>query len=187
MKNAFIIHGAYGNPEENWITWLKQELENIGIATIVPKFPTPEGQNLENWMKAFEPFKKQLNHESIIIGHSIGVAFILRVLESIDVKIKAAFLVAGFLKGIGDAELDAMNETFYGKPFDWKKIRKNCREFVCYSSDNDPFVPLWQGQEVADGVGVEISLVKGAGHFNTKAGYTKFPLLLERIRSLWKE
>lgn len=182
MKNAFVIHGAYGYPQENWLPWLKEELEKIGISTSIPKFPTPEGQNLENWMKVFEPYKKELNSESIIIGHSIGVAFVLNILESIDVKIKAAYLIAGFLQGIGDNEFDKINETFYNKPFNWEKIKKNCKEFVCFSSDNDPYVPLWQGQEVADKLGVKLKLVKGAGHFNAKAGYTKFPLLLENIK-----
>lgn len=41
MANVIIIHGAYGNPEENWFPWLKKELEKLDCRVFVPKFPTP--------------------------------------------------------------------------------------------------------------------------------------------------
>jgi predicted alpha/beta hydrolase family esterase len=46
MANIFIIHGSYGNPDENWFPWLKKELEQEGHKVFVPKFPTPEDQSL---------------------------------------------------------------------------------------------------------------------------------------------
>lgn len=184
MKNAFIIHGAYGSPQENWFPWLKAELENLGYKVIVPQFPTPEGQSLDAWLKVWDGYKDQCDEETIIIGHSIAVAFILRVLERLDHPIKAAFLVAGFVRGLNNDEVDQINESFYDHPFDWEKIKANCQEFACFSSDNDPYVPLEQGEEVANHLGVEVTLVRDAGHFNTTSGYTSFPLLLEKIKPL---
>jgi len=35
---SFIIHGTYGKPEENWFTWLKENLEERGHEVIVPSF-----------------------------------------------------------------------------------------------------------------------------------------------------
>ncbi len=34
-RTAFIIHGSYGNPEENWIPWLKRELQQYNFDVIV--------------------------------------------------------------------------------------------------------------------------------------------------------
>ncbi len=48
MTNVFIIHGAYGHPEENWIPWLKSKLKELGYRVFVSKFPTPENQSLKN-------------------------------------------------------------------------------------------------------------------------------------------
>ena len=71
-----IIHGAYGNPSENWIPWLRESLEKLG-EVIVPEFPTPEGQSLENWRNVFD----SSDENTILIGHSLGPAFILDILE----------------------------------------------------------------------------------------------------------
>ena len=184
MKNAFIIHGAWGTPEENWFPWLKKELEKIGYTVTVPQFPTPEGQNLENWLKVWDQYKDQCNEDTILVGHSIGVAFILNILERLDQPIKAAYLVAGFIRGLNNDEVDEINASFYDHPLDWEKIKKNCKTFVCFNSDNDPYVPLEQGEEVAKNLGVSVTLVPNAGHFNKKAGYTEFPLLIERVKLL---
>ena len=69
--NVIIVHGSFGSPEENWFPWLKEELEKFGVKVLVPKFPTPEGQSLENWLKAFEECRQHLNEETILVGHLV--------------------------------------------------------------------------------------------------------------------
>ncbi|MBU1951513.1 hypothetical protein KJ733_01220 [Patescibacteria group bacterium] len=46
MANIFIFHGVDGHPGENWFPWLKKKLESYGQKVFVPKFPTPENQEL---------------------------------------------------------------------------------------------------------------------------------------------
>ena len=180
---AIIVHGSYGSPEENWFPWLKKELEKRGFEVFVPKFPTPEGQSLQNWLRDFEQYKKHLGPETILIGHSLGSSFILRILES-GGRAKAAFLVAGFTGKLGDRKFDRINRTFTEPEFNWKKIMENCPSFTVFHSDNDPYVPLEKGKELAEKLGTEPVIMEGAGHFNAKAGYTKFPrLLLEILKS----
>ena len=55
-----------------------------------------------------------------------------------------------------------------------------------YHSDNDPYVPLEKGVALANGLGSEVILVEGAGHFNVEAGYTRFERLLEDMAVLWE-
>jgi predicted alpha/beta hydrolase family esterase len=43
-------------------------------------------------------------------------------------------------------------------------------------------VPLEKAKELAKNLDVNVILVKNAGHFNEKAGYTKFYLILEKIK-----
>lgn len=180
MKTAFIIHGAHGNSGENWFPWLKEELEAQGWQVIAPDFPTPEKQSLESWKKEFKKYGKHIGKDSIFIGHSLGAAFALSVIEGAKQPVKAAYFVAGFVSPLGN-EFDALNRTFLEKKFNWEKIRRNCGKFTIFASDNDPYVPLEKGEGLAQKLGAEAILVQGAGHFNEKAGYKKFQLLLENI------
>jgi len=180
VDTAFIIHGAYGSSQENWFPWLNCKLEEKGLKVYAPDFPTPEGHNLNNWMKVFEEYISTLNETSIIIGHSMAPAFILSILEKIDFRIKATFLVAPFV-GKLDLPLDGLNMTFTEKDFDWNKIKQNCERFYIYSSDNDEYVPLSKGKDLSDILNADFNVITNAGHFNQKAGYTSFPRLLEDI------
>jgi len=179
----FIIHGAYGNPNENWFPWLKKELEKIGYEVIVPAFPTPENQNLENWMKVFQPYLKEINEETIFIGHSLGVAFILSVLEKINLQVRACFFVSGFAALLGN-KIDVINRTFIEKNFDWEKIKNNSKEFYIYHADNDPYVPLNRAKRLATKLNCTMFLIEKAGHFNSAAGFDTFKELLGDLRAI---
>ena len=66
----FIIHGSYGNPNENWFPRLKKELEKEGCIVFIPEFPTPENQSLKNWMEIFNDFYlSKIDENTILIGH----------------------------------------------------------------------------------------------------------------------
>ena len=178
MKNVFIIHGVEGYPEENWFPWLKKELGNRGYRVIVPQFPTPEEQTLDNWLKVLKPYKNALD-DSIVIGHSLGVPFLLTVLE--QHKIEAAYFVGGFYTMPEGWQFYNEAKTFVLREFDFEKIRNNCGKLVVFHSDNDPYVSLDRAELLAERLGVEVSLIKGAGHFNLKAGYDKFEELLNEF------
>jgi len=182
MVNIFIIHGSFGHPEENWFPWLKSELEKIGCRVFIPRFPTPENQSLQNWIKIFKEYEQYLDEESIVVGHSIGPAFLLNMLENIDKPITAAFFVSGFTGSLNNPKFDKINSTFSDRHFDWKKIKNNCLKFFVFHSDNDPYVPIQKAEDLAKNLGVDIILVKNAGHFSEKSGYKKFDLLLEKIK-----
>src|SRR3989338_2766183 len=164
--NALMIHGAYGNSKENWFPWLKAELENRNFKVYVPDFPTPENQNLENWFKVYNVYERYLDEDSIIIGHSIGVAFILNILERLNKPIKAVFLVAGFMELLDNPDFDEINRTFVENKFDWSRIKENCKNFFVYNSDDDPYVPLKRGRKLAEKLETKLIVVNGAKHFN---------------------
>lgn len=177
---VFIVHGAYGNPSENWFPWLKAELEKLGATVIVPKFPTPENQSLESWMDTIGLY--QIGPNDILIGHSIGAALVMRIIE--EHKVKAAFLVAGFVGALGFSNVDGINSSFFKEPMRYNKMRINCKNIFVFGSDNDPYVPLAQTNALAKNLMTEPIIVNGAGHFNSKSGYTKFPMLIKLLKGL---
>jgi len=179
--NVFIIHGIHGSPEENWFPWLKKELELEGCKVFVPRFINPENPKLNEWLKFFDNYKKYLNENSIVIGHSLGVAFLLKVLEKNPAG--NAFLVASVTPWIKN-EFSWQMKTFIDKKLDWNKIKSNCKNFFIYNSDNDPYIPLSRGKDLAKNLDSKLIVVKKAGHFNEKSGYVKFELLLNDIKKI---
>ena len=182
MATIFIIHGAYGSPEENWFPWLKKELEAEGHTVFTPTFPTPEGQNLESWTAIISQYKQDIDKNTIFIGHSVAVAFILQLLETTPVK--AAVFVSGWTGPLGNPTFDTINKTITNRTFDFKAIQKNCSTFLIYHSDNDPYVSLELGKELAEKLEVKLTLISGAGHFNKDSDYTTFERLLTDLKEI---
>jgi len=178
IQTAFIFHGTEGYPEENWFPWLKQELEKEGTKVIVPQFPTPKNQTPEKWLKVFEKYKEYYTPETVIFGHSLGGTFLLRLLEKYPTEIKGAFLIASPI-GIPPIKNIKTDQSFLEDNFNFELIKKRARNFAVFHSDNDHLVGLANGEELAKKLGVKLQLVKGAGHFNAKAGYLKFPKILK--------
>lgn len=189
MQKVFIFHGTEGHPQENWFPWLKQKIEEKvhakGLTVFVPQFPSPPvvPAKISEWFDVMKDSEKYINEETILIGHSLGGIFTLRILEKLQHPVCAAFLI-GTPIGIKPILNYDRDDNFSGFQFDWEKIRTNAKHFFVFHSDNDPYVDLKNGEELAKKLGVELSFVPNAGHFNKKAGYTEFNELWVKLESL---
>ena len=181
MPRAFIFHGTGGSSQENWLPWIREELVKLGYDVTIPDFPAPDQPLPERWYPVIDGLVKDADRDSIVIGHSLGGAIALRFLERIRISVNVAAIVGATL-GIPPIKYITGDSPFLAGGFDWGAIRKRARHFVVFHSDNDLFVCLENGQKAAQELGVPLSFVPGAGHFNQAAGYTQFPELLEAIR-----
>ncbi|MFA5793104.1 MAG: alpha/beta fold hydrolase [Candidatus Gracilibacteria bacterium] len=178
MSNIFIFHGTGGHPQENWFPWLKAELVAKGHNVYIPKFPTPEGQSLEAWLDVLKPYEDKINEDSILIGHSLGGLFLLRVLERLQTKVKTTVFVGAPI-GVKPIKFYESDEKFSGFDFDWDAIRTKATHFIVFHSDNDPYVSLANGELLAKELGTNLTFIPNAGHFNSASGYIKFEELLK--------
>ncbi|MBN1779025.1 MAG: alpha/beta hydrolase [Candidatus Buchananbacteria bacterium] len=185
MKNIFIFHGTEGYPEENWFPWLKQKLEEKGHRVFVPQFPSPPimPASITEWFAVFKNYEKYINQDTIIIGHSLGGVFTLRVLEKLTKPIATAVFV-GTPIGVKPILNYQRDSSFSGFDFDWPKIKNSAKHFLVYQSDDDPYVSLGNGESLAEKLRVDLTFIPSSGHFNTKAGYTKFEKLLQDLEPL---
>jgi len=182
--NVFIFHGTGGSPESNWFPWLKGELEKKGVPVFVPQFPDPrENHHLEDWLGVLKQYEQRINEQSILVGHSLGGLFLLRILERLNHQVPAAFFVAAPV-GVMPIRYYDSDEKFSRFTFKWDKIKENAKNFFVYHSNNDPYVSLGNGEELAKQLGVQLTLVPNAGHLNAESGYTKFDTLLKDINGI---
>jgi len=181
-KRVFIIHGTGSSPKGNWFPWLRERLEEQGNEVYAPEFPIGDGQSLSNWLLTFDKYSNLVNSNTIMVGHSLGPAFILNLLEKSKNGISAAFLVAPFVEDLGLPEFDTLNRTFVNHKFDWTTIKERCRNFYVYASDNDPYVPFDKSKLVADKLDAKLTVIPGAKHMNSASGYSSFELLLKDMQ-----
>lgn len=183
--NFLIVHGTCGHPEGNWFLWLKQELESQGHTVLIPRFPTPEGQTFSAWrtiaLKAVEALDPE---QTVLVGHSIGAAFVLRLAEEAAKPYRAVFAVCPFVRPLGLKDFDPFNETFVAHAFDWARIKNNAARIFCFAGTDDPYVPLSLAEEVSEKAGAVLERGGKGGHLNEESSYRAFPLLLDKINAL---
>lgn len=178
-KRVFIIHGWEGTPESNWFPWLKRELEKNGFEVHVPQMPHADFPKLEEWLAHLRKIVGESNKNTFFVGHSLGSVAILRHLESLSEGEKAggAILTAAFSQSIGIEVL----ENFFADSLDYEKIKKFYDEITVINSDNDPYVPLKQGEILREKLGAKLIIVPDGKHLNAGNGYFEFPLVLEEV------
>lgn len=186
MKRTILIfHGTEGYPEENWFPWMKAELEARGHQVFVPQLPTPPivPAKINEWLDVLKRYEQYIDENAVLIGHSLGGIFTLRVLEKLNHPIYAAAFI-GTPIGVKPILNYDRDSAFSGFSFDWQTIKSKTKNFIVFQSDNDPYVSLGNGEQLARELGIELSFISGAGHFNAKAGYLKFDALLKKLEKI---
>lgn len=184
VTHAIILHGAYGKPNSNWFPWLTDKLNERSISVVAPQLPTPEGQSPSAWLKVLDLEMTSDPKRTVMVGHSLGVAFALRVAERNAGKpFFASLLAAGFWGALGLPDYDPINAPFFA-PIDWKKTQCGLGSAICYAADDDPYVPLRFSEEIAQRIEAPLRVLPGRKHLNAESGMVTFPELLTDLDQL---
>ncbi|MFH0736944.1 MAG: alpha/beta fold hydrolase [Candidatus Micrarchaeota archaeon] len=179
---VFLFHCWGGDGRSCWSGYLQDELRKRGATALSPDFPDTNEPRLEKWLAGvrenvprFDPKDKW-----VLVGHSLGCPTILRLLETLgpDERVDSVVLVAGFAKDLGIPQI----RDFVAEGFDWEKIESKAQRFIVINSDDDPFIPLAEGERLAKLLDAKLLVEHGAGHINEGSGFTRYPKLLDIIR-----
>ncbi len=189
MKRVFIIHGWGGSPREKMNEWLKRELQKRKYEVIVPEMPDTDEPKIKNWVEKIRKIVKNPDKNTYFIGHSVGCQGILRYLETLDLKtqIGGAVLIAPWIKLDEETikeegeESIRISKPWVETPIDWKKVKLHTNKFICILSDNDPYVPLSNGDFFKEKLGAEIIMEKNKGHFTEGDGVKKNQTALDKL------
>lgn len=177
-----IVHGINGYAGIDWQKWLHDQLVELGHTVVMPNMPDASHPNRTTWFTILQqkivPIPK---HELSIIGHSLGVASCLDLIERLTQPIKAFVSVSGFYQDYG---LENNSYFMKGKNIDFQKVNLNVEQkYVIYGSD-DSYAPRSALQAIADQFQVDPIVIRGGGHLNASSGYTKFPQLLDIVKNI---
>ncbi len=187
VEKVVITHGSYGCPEANWYPDLKAKCEERGVRVIVPRYPTPEGQSLENWLSVFKSEVGELSSRTIMIGHSIGATFNMRLLEMSKTPVLASYFVSGSISHLGKPEYRQMMSTFVDPPFKWDRIKENMGVVKIYHAYDDDIVPYEKAEEISAQLGIKVNGISSGGHFIAESGYRSFEVLTDDVLEVIKE
>ncbi|EKE14142.1 MAG: hypothetical protein ACD_12C00658G0009 [uncultured bacterium] len=163
MKKALILHAWYSKPEDNWYPWLKSKLEEKNYQVFSPKIPTFDSDNPQ--LKTSMDFIEKnfpIDKETIIIGHSLGCLLTLRLAEKHIIN--KIILIAGW--DFNDLTME--HQSFWSNKINHDLIKENVKEIYCVTSDNDPYITLFQVQEMSKRLNAKCILIKKGGHFASK-------------------
>ncbi len=177
MKRAIIIHGWEETPQAQWYPWVGQQLQKKGWRVEIPQMPNTKNPNLNEWMGTLISFKPDEN--TVLIGHSLSNALILKYIEKPETLVKGAVMVAAWDWLMEDVK--EFHHTFFETGFDYAAIKGKNVPLVLVNSTNDPWIDFERSKLLAPKINAQFIGVANAGHFMEKNGYKEFPQLVEVI------
>ncbi len=182
MKNYFIIHALGNTANDYWYPFVKQQIENGGAECFAPTLPPVENMSYSTWAKAFEPYKKHINKDSVFVCHSTGSIFAVHYLMENNLKIAKFIGVVSFNQCNTNSphpDWEEINKTFFVKNLpDFKKFAK---ERVCFYSPTDIY-DFKLLDDFATKIDAKKEIIEQAGHFTAVTGYgEKFKEVLKHL------
>jgi len=138
IKKIIFIHGNGSMRWSfSWASWLKREVDKLGIEGVFETFPDSILARKEYWI----PFLKEYlnaNEETLLVGWSTGAVAAMRFAEKN--KILGSILVAPCYTDLG-LENEKIS-GWYEEPWKWDQIRMNQKFIGLIYSKNDELIPL---------------------------------------------
>jgi len=175
LCNYEIDIERYKSGKTDWKPWLRQKLGS-DYEVILPVLPNRTNAQFSEWKIWFEKFLPFLNDGVILIGHSLGGAFLVKYLSEnyFSKKIKAVFLVSA----VYNKDSEGYPVLSFSLP---KKLTLQTENTMIYHSIDDPVVPFSALEQYKKALPyAHTRIFNNRGHFNQE----EFPELVEDILNL---
>lgn len=177
MKKCVIIcpgNGCSSIRQSNWYGVMYDLLKTKGIRTYCEDFPDPIHARRDRWIPFIRSLaEKEENPEDVVlVGHSSGAQAALRYAECYPVR--ACILVSATYSDLGDPHERASGyypqpkaDGTEDNPYQFDKMKQNCKHWWQFHSDDDPFIPLQEAEKIRDGLGLSTTyiMLPGRSHF----------------------
>lgn len=186
MKKFYIVHCWEGNKEDGWYPWIDSKLSIKGEQVFRFNMPNTLNPKIEEWVSFLDSQVKELDEDTIFIGHSIGCQTILRYLEKKNItKIGGIYFVAPWLDllplAVSDEDSLETAKPWLETPIDFEKIKKFTNNITCIFSDNDYFVPITEKEKFEKLLDAKTIVVHNKGHISSEDDVYELPELLNEL------
>lgn len=171
---VILVHGYKSGPELNFLPWLTMELRAKGFDVVCPQLPEPENPDPDAWTKALLEVAAPLDKDTIIVGHSLGGAAALRLIEAAEARTTPHALV---LIATPWMIRDEKFRGFFMSELDFEVLMWRASKIVVMHGNDDAIIPVDHGKRLADALHAAFIPVDGVGHFQG----AEYPVILDTI------
>jgi predicted alpha/beta hydrolase family esterase len=180
----YLIHGFTASGKANWFPWLQEQLQKNSIELIVPDMPNSDDPYLMPWLQKIEDISKEINEDSIFIGHSLGCITTLQFILKKNIKIKGAILVSGFMdENPMEVQKEGLSQ-FVDAFVDVEEVKALIPYRVVITAEDDDIVPTAATKKMAERLDAKLIELNSGKHFIDRDGFTEFPEVLDLIINL---
>ncbi len=169
-----LVHGYKASPQTNFWPWLKRELTDRRFDVVMPELPNPAEPDRDAWTKALLEAVGTLDENDIIVGHSLGGASALRLLEAAEARTTphACVLISTpwMIK-------DDRFRSFFLTELDHDVLMWRAAKYVVVHAKDDTVIPVSHADRYAQVFYATQVLPETGGHFEG----TEQPEILDAI------
>lgn len=175
-----IVPGLNGSDDNHWQTWLEKQRDDTerlqGVDWTKPA--------LFAWAEALENQLDKAPGQAILVAHSFGCLVSAVLAASRPDKVAGIILVAPASparfspQGLLDASQTERSIT------GCLPDRRLNTLGVLIASDNDPWLPLIQADQLSQSWGLAFFKAGKAGHINSESGFGEWPIIQDFVNAL---
>lgn len=186
MKKAVILHGTDGNPEANWLPWVKNQLVEYGYDVWIPLLPENHTPNI----CIYDKFLKESGWDftnNLLVGHSSGATAVLNLLQcewlpKVDtVILVGTFLNEKLLEGVSWYEPGQFDNLFSEK-LDIELIKNKANNFYFIHGDDDTYCDTNDARKLSEEVSGKFIAVPEGKHLSSNR--TELPEILPILEEI---
>lgn len=171
---VILVHGYKSGPELNFLPWLTMELRAKGFDVVCPQLPEPENPDPDAWTKALLEVAAPLDKDTIIVGHSLGGAAALKLLEAAEARTTPHALV---LIATPWMIRDEKFRGFFMSELDFEVLMWRASKIVVVHAKDDAIIPFEHGKRLAAALHARLVDPDEGGHFQG----AEYPVILDTI------
>ena len=178
--DVYIIHGYTASSRSNWFPWLKDQFDSADVKVHLLDMPDSMNPKLDKWMDHLMDHVREVNENTIFIGHSLGCITSLKFIIEKKQRIKGIILVSGF---IDSTPLPKLQE-FVEEKLDCDAVKKLVGKRVTITAKDDDIVPYEYSKEMASALDTDFYLLKEGKHFIDRDGYIDLPVVKAELNKM---
>ena len=175
LRDFEISIDRYTSSKSDWKPWLREKL-GTDYEVILPVMPNKTNAQFEEWKLWFEKLIPFLNDGVVLVGHSLGGAFLAKYLSlyTFPKKIHGVFLVSA----VYDGDSEGYSLASFSLP---STLNLQTDAVFLYHSEDDSVVPLSALESYKKAIPQAVTRIfTDRKHINQ----TEFPELAEDILNL---